>query len=156
MFSSSELKILSHIGNGSDTAPSLIEKTDLARSQVYKILNSLRKDEVLRRKSGKVILENKTHITILVNVLHASREYETLSNHGLDILAELTVPRSVRELSMSLNIHQTTVNENIRGMMSAGMVEKKGVKYSLNAELWPELKDLAISYSLYRKYNVPA
>ena len=156
MFSSSELKILSFIGKGSDTAPSLIERTDLARSQVYKILNSLRKDEVLHRKRGKVILENKTHITLLVSVLHTSYECEALSNHGLDILAELTVSRSVKELSQSLDIHQTTVNEKVREMMSAGMIDKRGVKYSLNAEQWPELKDLAISYSLYRKYNRPA
>ena len=156
MYSKTELKMLSDISRGHDTVPSLIESMGTTRAQTYKVLQSLRKKEILHTKKGNVVLERKTHVTLLMRTLRCSRSsYVPLSNSGLDILAELTAPRTVRELSEALNVHQTTISEKIREMSAISMVGKDGTKYYLNRKLWPELPELTHAYRSYEKNNDP-
>ncbi|MCL1984141.1 MAG: hypothetical protein FWG58_01925 [Methanomassiliicoccaceae archaeon] len=157
MFSETELKILSDISRGNDTVPRLIENTGRSRAQIYKVLNSLRKKKTLRLDEGRIILENKTHISLLINVLRRlHRSYGTISNDGMDIIAELTVgPVSVKELTERTGINQRTVSRKISKMASMSMVRKNDGKYSLNQRAWPDLYELAASYHSYLKNNDP-
>jgi predicted transcriptional regulator len=156
MYSKTELKMLSDIGRGHDTVPSLIASMGTTRAQVYKILSSLRKKEILHTKKGKVILERKTHVALLMRTLRNSMmSYVPLSGNGMDILTELTEPRTVKELSESLNIHQTTVSEKIRQLSSLSMIWKEGTKYYVNLKLWPDLPELIHAYRSYHRNNDP-
>ena len=152
MFSKSELKMLSDISRGNDTIGSLIETSEISWSQVYKTVRSLKKKEVLQAIGGKVFVENKTHVALLMNILRSSHDsYDTLSDRGLDILAELIVPHTIKELSESLEMHQTTVSRKLKDLCSLSMVRKENGKYFLNRKFWPELLELAEAYSSYKK-----
>ena len=155
MLSSSELKMLSEVNKGNNTPFSLTETENKTKAQIYKVLKSLRKKEILRLEEGKVIIEDKTHIILLLNVLrrlHGS--YEALSNSGTEILAELaTAPLSINELTERIGVDRTTISRKIKKMESRSMVIKENREYSLNREVWPDLSEFAISYSLYLKNN---
>jgi len=157
MFSNSELKMLFDVSKGSDTSSSLMEMGNKTKAQIYKVLKSLREKEVLRLERGKVTVEDKTHLIILLNILrrlHGS--YDPISNGGTEILAELaTSPRFVNELAERIGYDRTTVSRKIKKMESRSMVIKEGGKYSLNRQVWPDLEEFATSYSLYRKNNDP-
>jgi len=156
MFSKAELKLLSDISRGNDTTSSLIRTADISAAQIYSLLGSLRKKEILRLENGKIILENKTHITLLVNILHRSYgSYEPLSGHGMDILGELMAPRTAEELAERLEIHQTTVSRKIREMMNLSMIRKERGKFFINRQLWQDLPDLADAFVSYKKNNDP-
>ena len=152
MFSKTELKMLSDVGRGSDTIESLIGTSEISWSQVYKTVRSLKKKDVLRASEGKVFAENKTHVALLMNVLRSSHDsYHALSDRGLDILAELIVPHTMKELSETLEMHQTTVSRKLKDLRSLSMIGKENGKYFLNRKFWPELLELAESYSSYKK-----
>ena len=157
MFSNSELKMLFDVSKGSDTPFSLTEIGNRTISQTYKILRSLRGKEVLRLEEGNVIIEDKTHIMLLLNILrrlHGS--YEAVSNCGTEVLAELAASSlSINELTERIAVDRTTVSRKIKRMMSRSMVVNGNGKYSLNLQVWPELAEFAVSYSLYRKNNDP-
>jgi len=157
MFSNSELKMLSAVNKGSDTPSSLTEAENRTKAQIYKVLDSLRKKGTLRLDKGKIIIEDKTHTILLLNVLrrlHGS--YEPVSNGGTEILAELaTAPRSVNELAERVGVDRTTVSRKIKNMESRSMVGKENGKYSINEGVWPDMGEFARSYSLYRKNNDP-
>ena len=155
MFSNSELKMLSEVSKGSNTPFSLTETENRTKAQIYKVLKSLRKKEILRLEEGRVIIEDKTHIILLLNVLrrlHGS--YEALSNGGTEITAELAIaPMSIIELTERIGVDRTTVSRKIKKMESRSMVIRENGKYSLNREVWPDLAEFAVSYSLYLKNN---
>jgi len=154
MYSKTELKMLSDISRGYDTVPSLIGSMGITRAQAYKVLRSLREKEILCTKKGSIVLERKTHVALLMRTLRSSRgSYVPLSNNGIDILAELNVPRTVKELSESLNIHQTTISEKIREMSALSMVRKEGTKYYVNQKIWPDLTELTHACHSYRRNN---
>jgi len=157
MFSNSELKILLDIGKGRDTAISLAEAEGRTKAQIYKTLRSLREKGVLRSERGKLTIEDKTHISLLINILrrlHGS--YGPISNDGTEILAELAAsPRSIDELAYLIGTDRTTVSRKMKMMVSRSMVEKENGKYSMNLQVWPDLAEFALSYSLYRKNNDP-
>lgn len=156
MLSKTEMKMLSDISRGNSTVSSLITTEDITRSQIYSVLRSLREKQILHLDQGKITLENKTHIALLMKVLRSSYgSYGALSNNGMDILAELRTPRTVRELSERLGIHQTTVSEKIRELMRLSMIKKDEDRYSINRQLWPDLPELAEAYFSYVKNNDP-
>jgi predicted transcriptional regulator len=135
----------------------LTEAENRTKAQIYKVLKSLREKETLRLEEGKIIIEDKTHIILLLNVLrrlHGS--YEPVSNGGTEILAELaTAPRSVNELAERVGVDRTTVSRKIKKMESRSMVDKDNGKYSINEGVWPDMEEFAKAYSQYRKNNDP-
>ena len=157
MFSNSELKMLFDVGKGSDTAASLTEIGNRTKAQTYKVLKSLREKEILRLEKENVTIEDKTHIILLLNVmrrLHGS--YDTISNSGAEILAELVIaPRTINELAERIGVDRSTVSRKMKRMESRSMVIRENGKYSLNRQVWPDLAEFATSYSLYRKNNDP-
>lgn len=157
MFSNSELKMLSEVGKGADTPSHLADAENRTKAQIYKVLGSLCSKGVLRLEKGKITIEDKTHAVLLLNVLrrlHGS--YETLSNDGTEIISELAAtPRSVNELAERIGADRSTVSRKIKKMESRSMVVKENGKYSLNRQVWPDLTEFAVSYSLYRKNSDP-
>jgi len=157
MLSNSELKMLFDVSKGNDTPLSLTESGNRTKAQIYKILRPLREKEILRLDDGRVTIEDKTHIILLLNVLrrlHGS--YGTISGDGMDIIAELaTAPRSIKELAERIGVDRSTVSRKINEMGSRSMVIAENGKYYLNRHVWPDLAEFAVSYSLYRKNNDP-
>jgi predicted transcriptional regulator len=156
MFSTAELNALSKICRGSDTVRSLEEAMGVTRAQVYWILRSLKKKGILHLNEGRIVIESKTHVALLVNVLRRSNEsYKVLSGRGMDVLSELVMPRTVVELSETMGVHQTTISAQIKKMMSLSMLRRDGARYSINEPLWSELAGLAAAYRSYNESNDP-
>ena len=156
MLSKKELRALSEINNGADDVPALSKALKLSVPQAYKIVRSLGEKEFASLERGTLLIEKKTHIAILLEILNDSYDsYIVLSDSGMEIIRTLVEPRSAPDISSITGFHQTTITRKIDQMRRMGMVRKKGSIYSINEELWPKLADLARSYDAYTKLIDP-
>ncbi|MDR0309641.1 MAG: helix-turn-helix domain-containing protein [Candidatus Methanoplasma sp.] len=156
MLSKKELRALSEIGNGADDIPTLSRALALSISQTYKIVRSLSEKEFTVLEHGTIIIEKRTHIALLLDILNDSSDsYIVLSDSGMDVIRMLITPHTVSEISSMTGLHQTTITRKIDQMRRMGMVRKKGTVYSINEELWPKIMDFAGSYDAYIRLTDP-
>jgi len=156
MLKKKELRALSEISNGADEVPALSQTLSLGIPQTYNIVRSLIKKEFVSNEKGILLVEKKTHIAILLEILNDSPDsFKVLSDSGMEIIRSLTEPRSVSEITSLTGLHQTTITRKIDLMRRMGMVKKRGSIYSINEELWPKLGVLARSYDSYTKLIDP-
>jgi len=154
MFSIGEMEVLSEVSLGIDNIQQLSEETEKSIPQVYKTVGALREKGIVSLSEGKVIPERKTHIVLLLDTLrHSEYAKVSLSGHGLDVLAELTEPKSVAEVSSNLGLHQTSVSKKIKQLEAIGMVYKSGRSFAINDRMWPDLRKTAEAYSEYSNVN---
>lgn len=153
MFSKNEMKALQHISRGIDRVTDIAEAMGISASRVYRVVASLNKKGVVHLENGTVVPERQPYLSMLLTILRDS-EYsaEALSGNGMEILAEMTVPRTVTELSVSLEEDRRTVLSRLTTMRKVSMVVKNGNKYDINRKIWPELVEVANEYQTYREH----
>lgn len=150
-YSRSELHLLSEYSRGTDGIKDLSVKLKISITQTYRVIESLRKKNVVVLKNGKIVNENRTHIILLLNILRNSEDaYIPLSDRGMEIMMMMKEPVTMREIACGTGLNVSTVSRKIRQMSGLSMIVRDGMKYSLNYKVWNELSDL---FSETEKYE---
>jgi len=150
MYSKSELLLLSYVGKGIAGLTELYAVMGLSKVQIYRIITSLERKNAIKFENGEIVVREQTHLYTLMNIIHDSAAAVTLlSGNGLDIIRLLREPRTAADIAEKLGISQRTVSRSIKGMRNVSMLSKKADRYVINAEMWPELLELAKRYSDY-------
>ena len=144
--------MLQNISCGINTVQGLSGSMDMSIPCVYATISSLREKDAVRLNKGTVIPERHTYLNLLMAMLHDyTSASENLSGNGMDLLAELLDPKSVKELSAALGTDRRTVTARINKMKQNGLVYKEGGKYGINDIFWPEVRKMAAEYDTYRR-----
>lgn len=156
MLSKNEMKALINVNDGADDVQTLSGVMEISRPQTYKIVKSLSEKDLAELKHGRIILDNKPHIAILLEIIQdIPTSVEVLADSGLDIIGNLKEPHTVSEISDITGLHQTTITRKIDGMRRRGMLRKNNSTYSINRDIWPKLYDFACAYESYRRTSDP-
>ncbi|MFA5452152.1 MAG: hypothetical protein WC248_01060 [Candidatus Methanomethylophilaceae archaeon] len=158
-YSRSELHLLSEYSRGTDGVEGLSVKLKVSVTQIYRIIESLRKKNVIILKNGKIVNENRTHIVLLLNILRDSEDaYIPLSDRGMEIMMVMKEPVTMKEIAYATRLNVSTVSRKIKQMFGRSMVIRDGMKYSLNNKVWNELSELCSETEKYENnidFRVP-
>jgi len=154
MISKREMHVLSEMSSGEEDVLVIAEALNMSRSQIYRVVGSLREKDVVKLNERRLTLCRGAYQALLSTVLHYSfGARDILADSGLEVLAEMAEPKTVSEIAAATEIHQTTVSRKITDMRRLGMVRKSGTKYYVNHEYWPNLRELAEAYKAYKMTN---
>ena len=149
-----EMHVLSEMSSGEEDVLVIAGALNMSRTQIYRVVKSLREKDLVKLNERRLTLCRGTYQALLSEVLHYSLDArDILADSGLEVLAEMTEPRTVSEIAATAEIHQTTASRKIVDMRSLGMVRKSGTRYYINYEYWPKLRELAEAYKAYKTTN---
>ncbi len=149
-YSRSELQLLSEYSRGADEIEELSAKLGVSITQIYRIVESLSRKNVIILKNRKIVNENRTHIVLLLNVLRGSEDaYIPLSDRGIEMIMVMRRPVTMKEISCVTGSSVSTVSRKIKQMIGLSMVICKDRLYSLNNSVWGELNELCSEIESY-------
>jgi Transcriptional regulator len=149
-----EMHVLSEMSSGEEDVLVIAGALNMSRTQIYRVVKSLREKDLVKLNERRLTLCRGTYQALLSTVLHYSfGARDILADSGLEVLAEMTEPKTVSEIATATEVHQTTVSRKITDMRRVGMIRKTGTRYYINHEHWPNLKELAEAYKAYKMTN---
>ena len=147
MISNIELRLLKEIGSGKSTINELIMNLGLSKSQIYRILKSLEKKDIIKDKRPKIILKNETYIALLMQLLIKNpKVIDILSDSGISILIETIKGGSVKEISRITGFKDAIIYRKLKKALSLSINKKNKDKFTFNQDLWQNLKEFLLEY----------
>lgn len=153
MFTKSQLKVLSSVSEGCDNPAKVSESTGISLTQVYRVVNDLRRIDLLE-DSRTLTLKRTPMTSSLTKLLQSVPDvYMPLSSNGAEILAALDVPRTVPEICQRSGLELSRTYTKMRELHRRSMVAKQGHRYSVNERIWPMLVPFLNDYRRFLEIN---
>jgi predicted transcriptional regulator len=122
------------------------------KSQVYKILNSLIKKNMVYKDKLGYKLENHKFVFILSNIIKTSPKIiNYLSDSKLLILLNLISYTTIKEICRKTDLSKVYVSKFIKSAYYSSILLKNKNKYSINKIHWSELISFLYEYNTF--YN---
>lgn len=147
--------------HGANTLNILATKLHKSANRISEILSELEKEGLVRRKQHYLRQGSRLGIEISgtnyslrlreLMIKYQSLQFEDiLADSKLLFLAALSEDWiSMREALKLCRVSKHTVNRYIRSFLNRGIVQKQSGLYTLNAKMWPVLKQFILEYKNY-------
>ncbi len=156
MLYASELTALAEIGKGITGIAALAEALHISDKQAYRIVRKLREKSFLEMTGKTLRLMRSPFMNLLLHFLVGYREtIPLLAGSGLPVLSATMEPCSVQDIIRKTGIKKSRIYSKLREARRKSIIIRREKKYSLNAKIWPELKELLYEYVLWEKTMDP-
>jgi len=148
-----ELKIFQYIFNKNivfvdNISISLLSnKINKSNSQIYRILNSLvNKNLISNSDLGFIIYKSEFSIKLGQIISNNTNLIDLFSFNGLDILLSFINNHTIRDVIVDTGYNKDSIYKKLKLAMSFSIIWPEKNKYYINEKVWPNLKDLLLSY----------
>lgn len=155
-YTKSELEVFKNIGNGENSIKQL--SVNKSKKQLYKIINSLFKKNMLEKNNNLFELKKISHIKLLFSVLTENPNLiPILADSGIKILSCLIEEKSILEMEKEVFLKKSIIYRKLKQMINLSLITKT-TNYKLNKKIWPNLIEYLIEAKKYEMLiddNIP-
>lgn len=153
-FSKTELRVLEQVALGKKQVSEVAVALNKDKSQIYRIIRSLKKKGFAELKDKEIKPFQATHVQILLQELSRQPSFiDHLSGCGIAFYTFILEPKTVAEIIIGTDIKRSTIFYKLKKALRNSFIKTLGNKYQFNGKFWPKIKEFLIELKKYGETN---